>query len=295
MFSTGRRPPSVVFKEGEPGIVNGNTDHAPLDSLTEHLSNSRSSTLSNEQTENEVKPKVREWEKHKAPWLEEMKLNQAKRTSTSPGPEQHKLKLTPSEKSVSPEVEETKSAKTSPFEKNTSSPIDMSKSMSSVNNKLKIPPNEMEKGPVVLRSKPPQVAPQTTVRPQSIHNVAVTNLNDVQSQKQFSISPPTTTTPKLSPAAPSQNNRTSPSPKPPLIEKSPDVKASGDVIQDNITTKQYTELLQRIEKLELLVEQQHQVYKAAIDELKGKLQVETDMRRLLQAELDKVSQCVMQV
>lgn len=53
--------------------------------------------------------------------------------------------------------------------------------------------------------------------------------------------------------------------------------------------------MQRLEKLEMLVEQQHQVNKAAIEELRGKLQVETGMRMMLQAELDKVSQCVMQV
>lgn len=29
----------------------------------------------------EIKPRAREWEKHKAPWMEELKLNQAKKTS----------------------------------------------------------------------------------------------------------------------------------------------------------------------------------------------------------------------
>lgn len=29
----------------------------------------------------EIKPRTREWEKHKAPWMEELKLNQAKKTS----------------------------------------------------------------------------------------------------------------------------------------------------------------------------------------------------------------------
>ena len=29
----------------------------------------------------EIKPRTREWEKHRAPWMEELKLNQAKKTS----------------------------------------------------------------------------------------------------------------------------------------------------------------------------------------------------------------------
>lgn len=62
-----------------------------LEILSEQLGNSNSSI--DQETTPEQKPKLREWEKHKAPWLAEMKLNQAKRTSTSPGPEQSKQKL----------------------------------------------------------------------------------------------------------------------------------------------------------------------------------------------------------
>lgn len=279
MLFVGRRPPSVVFKEGEPGIVNGNTDHALLDSLSEHFANSRTNDV-NEQMDTEVKPKVREWEKHKAPWLEEMKLNQAKRTSTSPGPEQNKLKLTPTDKSVSPEIDENKSSKSPlPFDRPSSSPTDMTKSMSTLNNKLKTPPNELEKSSVVLRNKAQQQAPPIAGRPQSIHN---------SNDQKFSIN---SANPKVSPAAaPSQNKI---SPKPVVAEKSPDVRGGGDF--ESVSSKQYLELVQRLEKLENLVQQQHQTYKAAIEELKGKLQVEIDMRNLLQAELEKFSQCVMQV
>lgn len=143
---TGRRPPSVVFKEGEPGVVNGNTEHSNLDSLME-LSNSNSSI---DQETAEVKPRVREWEKHKAPWLEEMKMNQAKRTSTSPGPEQNKLKLTPTEKV---EPAEDKTPKTSPFEKEPSAVGDGAKPLAPLSGRLKTPTSEGEKTPtpVVLR------------------------------------------------------------------------------------------------------------------------------------------------
>lgn len=258
----GRRPPSVIFKEGELNIVNGNTDHAPLDSLSEQPTYARSPESSEQDIE--LKPKVREWEKHKAPWLEEMKLNQAKRTSTSPGPEQNKLKLTPTEKTGPSEIEESKSNKVSPFDKPSVSPVDMSKSMPAISSKLKISPTEVDKG-VPLRNKPIQLVPQNTPRPQTVHNLPETKNHKL----------------KTSPSTPQPKNQKE--------EKLED----GESIE--ISSKQYMELLHRLETLESFVHHQHQIHNVAIEELKGKLQIETDMRRLLQAELDKISQCVMQV
>ncbi|KAF5307339.1 hypothetical protein FQR65_LT07056 [Abscondita terminalis] len=255
----GRRPPSVIFKDCEPGIANGNVDHSPLDNLSEQTVLTRSA--GNGEQEIELKPKVREWEKHKAPWLEEMKLSQAKRTSLPLGPEQNKLKLTPTptEKCPLSDIDDNKSNKVSPVEKVPVSPADITKPTSS-NNKLKTSPTELEKG-VALRSKPSAVVPQSIPRPQTVHNLPDTMIHkmktsQVQPQKEINL----------------ENN---------------------DLIE--ISTKQYSDLLQRLEKLETFVQQQHQDYKIAIEELKGKLQIETDMRRLLQAELDKISQCVMQV
>lgn len=60
------------------------------------LDTSDTSHNTSSSSEPDEKPKLREWEKHKAPWLEEMKANQAKRTSTSPGPpSESRVKLTP--------------------------------------------------------------------------------------------------------------------------------------------------------------------------------------------------------
>lgn len=245
VFILGRRPPSVVFKEGEPGVMNGNTEHSTLDILTE-LSASDSSV---DQETCEVKPRLREWEKHKAPWLEEMKLNQAKRTSTSPGPEQNKLKLTPTEKN------ESELSKTSPVERDEGP----------APGRIKTPTNELDKSPVI-RNKPIPIPS----RPQTIHTI-----NDVQKPKAGS--------------PVSQFNRTpSPAQRPTLLD------ADGDG-KDTISYKQYAALLERIEKLENLLEKQHRAHLAAIADLQGKLQVETDMRVMLQAELDKLAQCVMQV
>ncbi|XP_052740643.1 SH3 domain-containing kinase-binding protein 1 isoform X1 [Bicyclus anynana] len=64
-----RRPPSQVLRDDTPqqiGLTNGHEvpTEKPVSDKAE-----------------EVRPRTREWEKHKAPWMEELKLNQAKKTS----------------------------------------------------------------------------------------------------------------------------------------------------------------------------------------------------------------------
>lgn len=231
----------MVFKEGEPGVVNGNMDQTMLESVTELSNNPTPETATLENTE--LKPKLREWEKHKAPWLEEMKLNQAKRTSTSPGPEQNKFKLTPDDDLSSPKD---------------GSPVDMSKSMSALS-RLKTSPSETEKinNVAAIRNKPLQPVP---MRPQTIHTT-----NEAQK-------------PKL----------TSPIPKP-----KPTIFSENSTEPEFVTYKQYSELLERIEKLEVMIRKQNEQHLAAIDELKSKLLVETELRVSLQSELEKMGQCVM--
>lgn len=116
-------------------------------------------------------------------------------------------------------------------------------------------------------------------RPQTIHNV-----NDSHIQK------PTHT--KV--GSPVSQFSKSPSPLQKLQTADKTLEA-GDAKQDTVSFKQYAELLERIEKLENVIEKQNRIHTAAIEELKGKLQVETDLRLMLQSELDKVAQCVMQV
>lgn len=198
-----------------------------------------------------------------------MKLNQAKRTSTSPGPEQTKLKLTPDN------IEDEK-CDASPFE--SASPIDMSKSMPSLSSKLKTPPNELEKSapPAIIHNKPTQPV-QSSIRPTSIIN---SSENKPASTK---------TSPNVT-----QNKLISPIVKSQIYEKVGSTKSGGDH-QQEILSKQYIELLERLQKLEAEMERQNNIHKVAIEELRGKLQVETDMRMLLQAEVDRLSQCIMQV
>lgn len=69
-------------------MLNGSGTH--LDTSTESLKSdhSPSSTLqhSNNSEDELAKPKAREWEKHKAPWMAELKLSQMKKTSPSVEP-----------------------------------------------------------------------------------------------------------------------------------------------------------------------------------------------------------------
>lgn len=76
-----RRPPSSAEKllpDSSLGQLNGNgNDYTNAPESPRHDSQSQESLNDGEL----VKPKTREWEKHKAPWMEELKASQAKKTS----------------------------------------------------------------------------------------------------------------------------------------------------------------------------------------------------------------------
>lgn len=226
------------------------------------------SETSNDEDEGERKPKQREWEKNKAPWMDELKLKQDKRTSVSPNANVEK-KIEKTDKPSPEDIIEPKLK--SPGTHEESSPIDMSKSMSAIGNKFK-----PDSDHVVLRSKSQsQPITITPVRPQSIH----------------SGSPMET---KVSPVASNQQ-------KPPIAEKvnlhnkSVSPRSSVEKKTEFVSMKQYMELVDKVTQLESKMERKMAEMQAKIDELQGKLQIESDMRRLFQAELDKVAQCVTQV
>lgn len=56
--------------------------------VSHHNSTTNTTTTTNNNNNNEdefiAKPKAREWEKHKVPWMDELKASQAKKTTTSP-------------------------------------------------------------------------------------------------------------------------------------------------------------------------------------------------------------------
>ena len=263
---TGRRPPTNISKEGVSDLMNGNTEHVlDLDKITENFN-----ILDTDPQE--VKPKVREWEKHKAPWLEEMKLNQAKRTS--PGPEQNRTKNL--------ELDDIKSTK-SHFEVD-ASPVDMSKSMPSLSSKLKTPPNELDRNLIpVLRNKTPSQSTSTRSHAMSMSAMSTSTNDETKVRAAQSMSS------KISPNL--EHNNKSP------VQKTPD---QNDVKSDetksdyftDIAYKFYTTLLQRIQKLEALVESQNRNHQAALEDLQCQLQEEINKRVMMQTKLDKLSHSV---
>lgn len=272
----GRRPPSVVFREDDAstGIPNGTaTEPHPIDERHHQPAAFQSLPADTAAADagGELKPKLREWEKYKAPWLAEMKLNQAKRSSTSPGPQER----TRIGDAAAEGADEPKKERHSP------PPPEMSRSLSSLPNVKTKPLAEFKDAP---SDKPTEKA---AARPKSVAPAA-------PAQRPLSVqgSPVSSTEP---PPIVSQ--------KPPVVKMSPNaikspvpLPASRPDSDIPITFKQYSDLLERVHKLELLVEKQSVLHAAAIDELKGKLQLETEMRHMLQVQLEKVTtQSLMQV
>lgn len=78
-----RRPPTSAGSIGSIGDSNNNLNMngSHLDMSSESFEQSNDSQLQHSDDEVLAKPKAREWEKHKAPWMAELKANQAKKTS----------------------------------------------------------------------------------------------------------------------------------------------------------------------------------------------------------------------
>lgn len=102
-----RRPPTsagsliIESSTGSNGMSNGNSGlfhqlsqnsssepESPKPDLlnVSHHNSTNATTTNNNNNEDEfiAKPKAREWEKHKVPWMDELKASQAKKTTTSP-------------------------------------------------------------------------------------------------------------------------------------------------------------------------------------------------------------------
>lgn len=97
-----RRPPtsagSLIIESasaGSNGMSNGNSGlfhqlsqnsepESPKPDLLNVSHHSNNNNNNNNEDEFIAKPKAREWEKHKVPWMDELKASQAKKTTTSP-------------------------------------------------------------------------------------------------------------------------------------------------------------------------------------------------------------------
>ncbi|XP_022117886.2 SH3 domain-containing kinase-binding protein 1 isoform X1 [Pieris rapae] len=117
-----RRPPSQIMRDDSPvslGLTNG---HEASPDKTLDKSSDRSSDKSLD-ISSEIKPRAREWEKHRAPWMAELKLNQAKKGGLGDR-KQH----TSTDRIVDCGVEEKRSSHS----------MEMSKSTSSISSRISV-------------------------------------------------------------------------------------------------------------------------------------------------------------
>lgn len=127
-----RRPPtsagSLIIESASPagsnGMSNGNSGlfhqlsqnsepESPKPDLLNVSHHSGNAANNNNEDEFIAKPKAREWEKHKVPWMDELKASQAKKTTTSPNVNESK---SPEHSSVSSSTSTNHNHEESKFE-----------------------------------------------------------------------------------------------------------------------------------------------------------------------------------
>lgn len=274
-----RRPPTSA------GSVIGDTNNnvsmngSHLDTSNDSLAPEPSSPTPAAQDDELAKPKAREWEKHKAPWMAELKANQAKKTSpsvepkSSPEDEKHDMSKSFSSSFAQKKSQETfevraasmevKSASFDVLKKDKEAPLSTISTSIDSNAKSTTKISITENSSSVMTSSSAVKLDETVnIRPTSV------------SLRNRSISP---------------INRTSlnhvPKPSPASVTATHITNASGDV------NARVNELEMKVNKLEGLVVSQN----ATIDELKKMLKDESDKVRVLKNDLEKYAQCFTQV
>ncbi|XP_069680534.1 SH3 domain-containing kinase-binding protein 1 isoform X2 [Periplaneta americana] len=294
-----RRPPSTVYNKEvdsvSSGLMNGSaeTGRSVLDN---HI-------VEEEPEDEEVeRTRGRAWERGKAPWVEELKLNQAKKTSalgstsTTAGqspPEQTERKLSKSKLEPSPEPKQTPTSVT-----------------------MRIHPSRPQS---MFHDSPARVSPQARPLSSASPPDPVRLLAEIsQSRSKPSTSPvlaglqarqdtvspsvkPTSTSSSTSPVlaslmAKQAADSTSPSSmSDPDLLASPSARSPGLATGTSITYKQFAELKDKVSKLEQTLEAQREMFTKMLTDLTTKLNEETERRVQLQQAMDKLTNLVTQV
>ncbi|XP_039749787.1 SH3 domain-containing kinase-binding protein 1 isoform X2 [Pararge aegeria] len=164
-----RRPPSQILRDDTPqqiGLTNGHEvpTEKPVSDKAE-----------------EVRPRTREWEKHKAPWMEELKLNQAKKTSFGSEGKSRSVSTSSEASGVASKAgggSTDRILECGLEEKRSSHSMEMSKSTSAISNRISVletlesslesknrqsvdPKNPPERPPDLPTSKPPPLQSPT--------------------------------------------------------------------------------------------------------------------------------------
>lgn len=256
------------------------------------LNNSNGSTEKEKENDGELaKPKsTRTWEKQKAPWMAELKANQAKKTSPSvekSSPEEEKIDLSKSfsssfigRKSQEPQFEartaslEIKSTSFDAFSKKETTPTPPSTTIIDANSKsttkISITDNSSS---VMTTSTKAASSDEQTVRPTSV-NLRNRSISPIARPPSMNhVAKPSITATHITPSAPT-------------------VTAAAAITTTAVeSSSKVNELELRLHKLETLVSSQNLI----IEELKGMLREESEKVRSLRNDLEKYAQCFTQV
>ncbi|CAH0725255.1 unnamed protein product, partial [Brenthis ino] len=306
-----RRPPSQALRDDTPaqiGLTNGH--EVPTEKPGDKME--------------EIKPRTREWEKHKAPWMEELKLNQAKKTSF--GSEGKSRSVSSSSEGVASKAgcgSTDRILECGLEEKRSSHSMEMSKSTSSISNRISVLENlessletktrhsidsKKDTPPELPASKPPPLQ-----SPTAAGRTLTSMLDDIKKP-----SPPA--------ASARSNETTDKSPNKPdrkedinsismfSIEKSSCIIEKSEKYEDKVGSGTLERRIQsiksdkvegsdvfiaqlndRILNLEKIIEVQNAKFNAAIEDLTNKLKQETEKRIALQSQVEKLAHCVTQV
>ncbi|KAL7020055.1 hypothetical protein ACKWTF_011363 [Chironomus riparius] len=310
-----RRPPtsagSLSGDSNNNNVMNGSHTESNDSSLTIETVISTSPAQTAQQNEEEtVKPKAREWEKHKAPWMEELKANQARKTSPNI---EHKSPDNDEKNDLSKSFNSTFAQKKSTqetFEVRASSMEVKSNSFDAFKKDNVVNNNKEIHGTTSINTSVDTTSAKSTTK------ISITdNSSSVMTTSSTTAVKVEDLTANIRPTSVSLRNRSiSPIPRtqPPnhhIIKPSPTNISATHITTNNSSSSLLTstatvlssstvdvnskvgDLEQRVNKLENLVLTQN----ATIDELKKLLRDESDKVKTLKNDLEKYAQCFTQV
>ena len=328
-----RRPPTSVGSIGSIGDSNNNLNMngSHLDTSSDSFEQSNDSQLQHSDDEVLAKPKAREWEKHKAPWMAELKANQAKKTSpvveprSSPDSNDEKHDMSKSFSSsfaASQTINKTKSADNS-FEirassmevKSNSFDVFKKDKQEIINNNNNISSSSHSSTQETTTQAQKQAVSSTKISiTENSSSVMTTTTNNTQ-EVMTTTTPVSPNIPKIRPTSVNLRNRSiSPISRTSLNTKSMNMsELSGNHITKSlpipvptaavaattistsiggdVVSSRVNELEQRVNKLESLVTVQH----VTIEDLRKQLRDESEKVKTLKSELEKYAQCFTQV
>lgn len=297
-----RRLPSTVYnKEADSqntGLMNGSAEvgHTPQDNHVEEG-----------EDEGVERSRGLAWERGKAPWVEELKLNQAKKTSGfnsaasalgQSSSEQAEKKVPKVKPDSSPESKQTPASVT--VRMNPSRPQSMFHNSSSRVN--------LQTRPLSSASPPDPahlLAEVSQARSKPLSGSSTNSLLLTQQLKQEVVSPSvrpanstsSSTSPVLATLISKQTaDSTSPSSlSDPDLLASPSARSPGLAGGSSVTYKQFSDLKDKVSKLEQMLEAQEEKFTKMLTDLTTKLNEETERRVQLQQAVDRLTNLVTQV